>query len=68
MKNGGAKKIDDGFANPQERYRTHNIQRLEIKLNRRTDDDIIGRLETVDNKQGYIKQALRKYISQEPAK
>ena len=64
----GRKKIDDGFANPQERYRAYNIQRLEIKLNRRTDADIIGRLETVDNKQGYIKQALRKYISQEPAK
>ena len=42
-----------------------NTTRIAVKLNNNTDADILNRLETVESKQGYIKQALRAYIAQE---
>ena len=36
-----------------------------LKLNRHTDAMIIDRLETVNNRQGYIKEAIREKIERE---
>lgn len=33
---------------------------IRLKLNKVTDSDIIDRLESVDNKNGYIKELIRK--------
>ena len=47
---------------PQEKYQKENIQRVVLKLNKKTDADIIEWLESLDNKQGTIKEILRKHI------
>ena len=40
-------------------YDVKNTKQVKIKLNYNTDQDIIDKLESVDNKQGYIKQLIR---------
>ena len=41
------------------RYQKKNVIQLNIRLNKKTDSDIIAALETVGNKQGYIKELIR---------
>lgn len=41
------------------RYQKKNIIQLNIRLNKKTDADIIAALESVSNKQGYIKELIR---------
>lgn len=44
---------------PQERYdRTHRVSVM-LKLNKGTDADILGKLASEPNKQGYIKDLIR---------
>lgn len=43
-----------------DQYQRENIVRVVVKLNKRTDDDIIKVLKQVDNRQGYIKELIRK--------
>ena len=45
MTNLQRKKIVDGFANPQERYAATNCIKTSLKLNRKTDADLIEALE-----------------------
>lgn len=45
-----------------EAYQRQNITRVVVKLNRRTDADIIAALERQGNKQGYIKSLIRAAI------
>ena len=40
-------------------YQRENIVRVVVKLNRKTDADILARLEAEDNRQGYIKRLIR---------
>lgn len=42
------------------KYNVANTTRIYIALNNKTDKDIIDHLETVGNKQGYIKELIRK--------
>lgn len=51
----GEKKIT-----PQQRYDRANTTRYQLKLNNKTDRDIIEKLNAVENKQGYIKECIRK--------
>lgn len=44
------------------RYDKQNTVSLHIKLNKKTDADLIQALETVESKQGLIKQLLREYF------
>lgn len=44
------------------KYDAKMVIPLYIKLNRKTDADIIDMLEKVPNKQGYVKQAIRNEI------
>lgn len=46
----------------REKYEKANTVQLKMKLNRNTDADILAKLESVDNKQGYIKSLIRKDI------
>lgn len=41
------------------KYDRENTKQFRLKLNTKTDMDIINRLESVPNKQGYIKQLIR---------
>ena len=41
------------------RYNQATTVQLAVRLNRRTDADIIAKLEQVESKAGYIKQLIR---------
>lgn len=43
-------------------WQKKNVKRVVIKLNKRTDADIIGELEDKPSIQGYIKEAIRDYM------
>lgn len=53
-----------GKYEPQTRYDNVNTVRTHIKLNRKTDADIIEFLNTCGNKQGFIKKALRMLMAE----
>lgn len=46
----------------REKYEKTNTVQLHLKLNRNTDADILEKLDSVGNKQGYIKSLIRKDI------
>lgn len=48
-----------GKYEPQERYDKENTVQFRLKLNKKTDADVIEKLQSVDNKQGYIKRLIR---------
>lgn len=41
------------------KYDANNTKKIVLKLNINTDADILAKLESVGNKQGYIKQLIR---------
>lgn len=45
------------------RYNKENTVQISLKLNRSTDADLIDNLNRVTNKQGYIKELIRKDIA-----
>lgn len=44
----------------QEQYDKNNTVQVRLKLNKKWDKDILKKLEEVGNKQGYIKELIRK--------
>lgn len=46
-------------------YDRENTRRINLKLNLKTDADIIQKLESVENIQGYLKQLIREDIEKE---
>ena len=42
------------------KYDRENTKRVYIKLNKNTDSDILAYLDSKQNKQGYIKELIRK--------
>lgn len=44
----------------QNRYDKENTKQVILKLNVKTDADILEKLQQVENKQGYIKELIRK--------
>lgn len=42
------------------RYDQENTRQIKMKLNIKTDADILKKLDSVSNKQGYIKALIRK--------
>lgn len=49
----------------QEKYDKANTKQVKLKLNLNTDADILKRLASAGNTQGYIKALIRKDISAE---
>ena len=47
---------------PQEKYDKANTKQIKLKLNIKTDADILEFLDKSDNKQGIIKQLIREHI------
>lgn len=47
------------------KYEAVNTVQIKFKLNRKTDADILQRLDAVGNKQGYIKRLIRDDIERE---
>lgn len=48
------------------RYDKTHTRGLYLKLNNITDADIIDKLDSIDNKQGYIKNLIRNDIKKAP--
>ena len=46
------------------KYNAANTKQIVIRLNKRTDADVIAALESVPNKQGYIKALIRADVSE----
>jgi uncharacterized protein (DUF4415 family) len=44
------------------KYDKNNTTQIKLKLNNKTDSDILEYLQKCDNKQGLIKDAIREYI------
>lgn len=44
------------------KYAKENVTQFKLSLNNNTDSDIIDKLNTCDNKQGYIKSLIRSDI------
>lgn len=42
-----------------EKYDKNNTRNIMFKFNKKTDADILKKLDSVDNRQGYIKQLIR---------
>lgn len=57
-----------GKYDAQDRYDKENTIRITIKLNKKTEADIIEQLASVDRKQTYIKELIREDIKREDAK
>lgn len=49
----------------QERYDAENTRNISLKLNRKTDADILEALEKESSIQGFIKQCIREHIGAE---
>lgn len=47
------------------RYDAENTRQIKMKLNLKTDKDILKKLDSVPNKQGYIKMLIRKDMANE---
>lgn len=47
------------------KYDAKNTKLIQMKLNKKTDADILDYLDSVDNKQGLIKELLRKHMAGE---
>ena len=45
------------------KYDADNTKQIKLKLNTKTDKDILDKLESLSNKQGYIKELIRKDLS-----
>lgn len=42
------------------KYDQNNVKKITVKLNKKTDADILAKLEEVENIQGYIKDLIRR--------
>lgn len=43
----------------QAKYDAEHTRQIHLKLNRRTDEDVLDKLDSVPSKQGYIKELIR---------
>jgi hypothetical protein len=50
------------MSTPQERYDRKNTIQVKLKLNMKTDADIIEYLSSLENKQGTLKELIRKEL------
>lgn len=53
-------KMSPALIKAQEKYNKSKTKSFTFKFNKRTDADIITHLEGMENKQGYIKELIRK--------
>lgn len=44
---------------PQIKYKKNSIKQIKFELNKNTDADLINKMETVSNKQGYLKVLVK---------
>lgn len=59
------KKSTDAQIRASMKWAAANVKQIKFNLNLESDADIIEKLDSLDNKQGYIKAALRAYMAKE---
>lgn len=52
-----------GKYDAQTAWKSKNTTRIVMNLNHNTDADLIRNLETIDNKQGFLKKLLREHFA-----
>lgn len=62
-RNGGHTMPSESMKKAIAKYDAANTTKITMKLNLKTDADILARLEAVGNKQGYIKRLIREDIA-----
>lgn len=50
----------DAHSKASAKYNKSNVLKVNVNINRNTDADIIAWFENIPNKQGYIKELIRK--------
>lgn len=58
------KKLTDAKREAIARYDAKATRQIHLKLNLKTDADILGQLDKVKNVQGYIKELIRKDLKE----
>ena len=56
-------KYADAYKRATKKYDAANTVQIKLKLNLKTDADVIEKLNAVDSKQGYIKELIRRDIA-----
>lgn len=54
--------VSESQKESNKKYDKNNTKQIKLKLNLKTDKDILDKLNSVGNKQGYIKSLIRKDI------
>jgi hypothetical protein len=54
------KKSTEAQLKASRKYDQQNTRLIQLKLNKKTDADILEKLDSVENRQGYIKHLIRK--------
>ena len=60
--------VTESSTRAQMKYDAKATTQVKMKLNLKTDADILEKLESVPNKQGYIKELIRKDIGKRRSK
>ena len=55
----------EGHKKAVAKYNKQNCVRIPVTLNRKTDEDVLRKLDSVPSKQGYIKELIRQDIHKE---
>lgn len=54
--------MSEALNRAREKYDAENTVQIKLKLNKKTDAEILAKLADVENKQGYIKELILKDI------
>lgn len=57
--------VSEAGLRAQYRYDRSNTQQVTLKLNKNTDADVLMKLDSMENRQGYIKELVRKDMREE---
>lgn len=57
----GGETLTDKYA-PQQRYKAANIVKVTVDFNRKTEPDLVEKIEEQENKAGYLKNLIKKDI------
>ena len=57
------RKSTDAQIRAARKYDQNNTRLIQLKLNKKTDADILEFLEGLDNRQGFIKELIRKHMN-----
>ena len=52
--------MNDAQLRAMRKYEKKNIKQVLLKLNRRTEPELVAKIESVENKAGYLKELIRR--------